>query len=270
MDAESQPHLVEIVAALKEITARITSATALPEAIDDLLKVTADILPGHVRCGVTLISEGEPATFAATGLPVELLDEATYAAGDGPCMEAVRTRDIVMCQSLSNEARWPAWSALARQHGVHGVLSYPFDVDALVLGALNVYADRPDAFSSDMPIIAMLVADHSSLLLRVRMRQLIQEELHEELLAQVSGVRTADAAVERAIGIIMAQRGCAPEQALRQLHDAATHLGVGLPAVAERLVRTVSDRGGHIGPVGLTRAWRPRPPGPTDQATPGP
>ena len=41
----------------------------------------------------------------------------------------------------------------------------------------------------------------------------------------------------------MAQRGCPPEQALRHLHDASTHLGVGLPAVAERLVRSVCDRG---------------------------
>jgi len=244
VDVDSKPHLVEIVAALKEITARITSATALPDAIDDLLKVTADILPGHVQCGVTLISEGEPATFAATGLAPEVLDEAKHADGDGPCMEAVRTRDIVMSQSLGDDKRWPVWSAAARRHGVQSVLSYPFDVDELVLGALNLYADRPHAFTDEVPIIAMLVADHASLLLRVRMRQLTQEEL----LARMSEVQAGDAAVERAIGIVMAQRGCAPEQALRQLHDAATHLGVGLPAVAERLVRTVGDRGATPAP----------------------
>ena len=33
MDVENQPHLVEIVAALKEITARITSATSISEAV---------------------------------------------------------------------------------------------------------------------------------------------------------------------------------------------------------------------------------------------
>ncbi len=48
--------------------------------------------------------------------------------------------------------------------------------------------------------------------------------------------------MERAIGIVMAQRGCPPDQALRHLHEAATQLGVGLPAVAERLVRTVGSR----------------------------
>jgi transcriptional regulator with GAF, ATPase, and Fis domain len=236
VDLGSGPHLVEIVAALKEITARVSSASALPEAVDDLLKVTTDLLPGPVQCGVTLISQGEPATFTANGLPAELLDEAQHCDGDGPCMEAVRTRDIVTSHDLAAETRWPVWSATAQRHGIRAVLSYPFDVDPSILGALNLYADQ--AFGEEVPILAMLVADHASLLLRVRLRQLTQDQL----LAQVSDVAAGDTAVERAIGIVMAQRGCPPEQALRHLHEAATHLGVGIPALAQRLVRTVADR----------------------------
>jgi transcriptional regulator with GAF, ATPase, and Fis domain len=244
VDVESQPHLVEVVAGLKEITARITSAASLTEAVGDLLKVTEDILPADVHCGVTLISQGEPATFAATGLRPEILDEVKYAGGDGPCMEAVRSRDIVLSQDLSTDTRWPAWSANAREYGVLSVLAYPFDVDPLTLGALNLYGARADAFTGDLPILAMLVADHASLLLRVRMRQLTQEER----LSHFTETQAGDPSIERAIGIIMAQRGCPPEQALRHLHDAATQLGVGLPAVAERLVRTVSDRGAATTP----------------------
>jgi AmiR/NasT family two-component response regulator len=86
----------------------------------------------------------------------------------------------------------------------------------------------------------MLLADHASMLLRARLRQLS----HDEMLASVNDVRSGDATLERAIGIIMAQRGCPPDQALRHLHEAATHLGVGLSAIAERLVRTVGDRSG--------------------------
>lgn len=240
MNVDSQPHLVEIVAALKEITARITSATALPEAINDLLKVTTDVLPEHVQCGVTLISEGEPATFASTSLPPEILDETQYARGDGPCMEAIRTRDVVMSQDLAAEERWPAWSSTARRHGIRSVMSYPFDVDSLTLGALNLYADRPQAFTDDVPIIAMLVSDHAGLLLRVRLRQFTEDERR----ARAGDDHGHGTDVERAIGIVMAQRGCPPQQALGHLREAATNLGVDVPAVAERLVRTVGGRGG--------------------------
>ena len=239
MDVDTQPHLVEIVAALKEITARITSATSLSAATEDLVKVAVDILPPDIQCGVTLVSQGGSATFASTGLPAEVLDEGQFADGDGPCMESVRTRDIVMSQDLADEGRWPTWTGLARAGGVSGVLAYPFDVDPAILGALSLYAASPSAFTGDVPILAMLVADHASLLLRVRLRQLTQEEMASHAGEHPGG----DAVIERAIGIVMAQRGCPPEQARRHLHDAATHLGVGLPAIAERLVRTVGDRG---------------------------
>jgi transcriptional regulator with GAF, ATPase, and Fis domain len=240
VDVVNEPHLVEIVAALKEITARISSAETLPAAVEDLIKVTADLLPADVTCGVTLVTHGERATFTAKDLAPEILDEARFVDGDGPGMESVRGHDIVLSQDLDREPRWPVWTASARRLGFHSVLAYPFDVDPLTLGALTVYARRAGAFAGDVPLIAMLVADHASLLLRVRLRQLIQDEQR----AQVDELPAGDAAIERAIGIVMAQRGCPPAQALRHLHDAATHLGVGLPAVAERLVRTVGDRGG--------------------------
>ena len=239
MSVESSPHLVEIVAALKEITARISTASSPTTAVDELLKVTTGLMPPHVRSGITLITEGEPALIGAAELPDEVLDETGQAGGDGPCLEAVRTRDIVLSQNLFAEERWPTWVAVARRHGIASVLSYPFDVDPLNLGALNLYADRIDAFEHELPIIAMLIADHASLLLRVRLRQLV----HEDMLAQVAGLAPGEPTTERAIGIVMAQRGCTPEQALRHLHEAATQLGVGLAAVAQRLVRTVSERG---------------------------
>jgi transcriptional regulator with GAF, ATPase, and Fis domain len=240
VDVETQPHLEEIVAALKEVTARITSATSIAAATDDLVKVTVDLLPADIQCGVTLVSQGGRSTFASTGLAAEILDESEHADGDGPCMEAVRSRDIVLSHDLTAETRWPAWTGHARSAGVAAVLAYPFDVDQESLGALSLYAGRPNAFNGDVPLLAMLVADHASLLLRVRLRQLTQEEMFYRAGGQWMG----DATIERAIGIIMAQRGCPPEQARRHLHDAATHLGVGLPAIAERLVRTVGDRGG--------------------------
>jgi hypothetical protein len=236
VDVDRQPHLVEIVAALKEITARITSAAGIPEAVTDMLKVTTDVLPRHVQCGMTLVSEGEPATFASTSLPMEVIDETQFAGGDGPCMEAIRTRDVVMSEDLADEGRWPAWTSLARRRGLWSVMSYPFDIDPLTLGALNLYGETPHALGADVPIVAMLVADHASLLLRVRMQQIGEP-------APATDAAGDDVTVERAVGIVMAQRGCPPSQALRHLHEAADKLGVGVPVVAERLVRTVSDRG---------------------------
>jgi hypothetical protein len=239
VDVDTKSHLVEIVATLKQITALITAADGLPEAAAGLAKALGDVLPPHVRCGVTLICEGTPALYACPGLPDEVLDETGNPDGDGPCLSAIRVRDIVISHNLATDQRWPAWTVLARAHGIRSVLSYPFDVDTLSLGAINLYADRANGFGEDVPMVAMLMADHASLLLRVRRQQFRQDDQ----MARVAEAGSADAVVERAIGIIMAQRGCSPEQALRHLHEAATHLGSGLDAVAQRLVQTVAERG---------------------------
>ncbi|MGE5828041.1 MAG: GAF and ANTAR domain-containing protein [Micromonosporaceae bacterium] len=237
MDVNSRPHVVEVAAALKEITATITSTLPFPQTIQNVLAVTADLVPGDIRGGLTLVSQGEPAAYAAAGLPTEIADEANYAAADGPSMESIRTRAIVVSEDLRAENRWPQWTGRALRHGVRAVLAYPFDVDAAMVGALSLYGDRPESLGDEAATIAMLVADHTSLLLRVRLRQTSQDDL----LTQVH--QRGDASVERAIGIVMAQRGCTPDKALHHLYDAATHLGVGLAEVAGRLVQTVGDRG---------------------------
>jgi hypothetical protein len=225
VEVENEPHLVEIVAALKEITVRTAAATSMTEALHDVTKVLAGILPPYVQCGVAMVSEGEPATFASAGAPADLLDEARCGDEGGPGIEAIRSRNIVLAQDLACESRWPAWTKLAREFGVASVLAYPFDVDTLNLGALTLYGDVSGAFGGELPIIAMLVADHASLLMRVRLRQL------------GSGVT-----IERATGIVMAQRGGTPEQARQHLEEAAAHLGVDLATVAERLVTRVAER----------------------------
>ncbi len=240
MDLDNKSHLVEIVATLKEITALVTAASGLPDAAEGLAKAMSEIVPTHIRCGVTLVCEGMPAILASAGLSDELLDETLYSDGDGPCLTAIRARDVVISADLAAEPRWPVWTGHARRHGIGGVLCYPFDVDTFTLGAINLYADRPHGIDDDIPIIAMLVADHAGLLMRVRRQQLLQDDHF----ARVMAASTGEALVERAVGIVMAQRACAPEQALRHLREAATHLGVDLDAVAERLVQTVAERGG--------------------------
>ena len=80
---------------------------------------------------MTLISQGEPATFAAAGLPPPVLDEGRYAAGDGPAW--TRSAPATSCSARI----WPTSTAVAGLVGHRAagtastaVLAYPFDVDA--------------------------------------------------------------------------------------------------------------------------------------------
>lgn len=235
----TQPHLVEIVAALKEITARVTSSNDLDEAVAEILAAATNVLPLHVHCGLTLVTQGSPATFTGSLSAPKVIDENEYAEGEGPCLEAIRTRTVVLSGDLEAETRWSTWSPLAQAEGIRAVLSYPFDLDEPILGAFNLYSTQPTSFTDETPVVAMLVAEHAGLLLGVLLRQV---GLAEKL-ALVGDVTSTDAVVERAIGIVMAQRGCSPEKALDHLHQAASTIGVQLVDVAQRLVDSVAARG---------------------------
>jgi GAF domain-containing protein len=229
---------VEIVALLRELTAQLIASPDLDQALDHLTKTAAGLIDGSAWCGVTLVRAGAPTTAAASDDLPARLDQAQYRDGDGPCLLAIRTREMVLIDDLVTERRWPAWRRRAIADGVYAVLSVPIDVDDHIVGALNLYAGRTGAFPADIELVAMLVAEHAALLLAAVLDRSRLAGLTEELRSALGDGGT----VNRAIGIVMAQRGCSAEDALEVLRQAATRLHQPLTSVAERLVETISQR----------------------------
>lgn len=231
-------HVVEIVAVLRLLTAQLVVSETLDEALNSLAGTATDLVDGQAWCGVTVIRTGEVSTAASShDLPI-LLDKAQLEIGEGPCLEAIRSREMLLSQDLENETRWQQWSRRAFGYGVRGVLSLPVNIDDQVLGALNIYAGAPDRFPPSVELTAMLLAEHAGLL--------VSGVLDRSRLASRSAELTAalgdGEAVNRAIGIVMAQRSCTAEDALDVLRAAAETLRIPLAAVAERLVDTVASR----------------------------
>ena len=229
---------VETVALLRRLTAQLIASTDLEEALHLLAGTATDLVNGRGWCGVTVVRAGGPASAAASGsLPIEL-DEAQYRFGDGPCLAAIRTREMVLVVDLATDLRWPDWRDHALGRDVRGVLSVPVDIDDHVLGALNLYADEPGGFPPDVELTAMLVAEHAGLLLSAVLDRTRLTGLTADLTAALGDGE----AVNRAIGIVMAQRSCPAEAALEVLRRAAHTLRLPLPTVAARLVDTVATR----------------------------
>lgn len=229
---------VETIALLRRLTAQLVVSTDLDEALRQLTATAADLVSGRGWCAMTVIRAGGPTTAAASGtLPVEL-DEAQYRFGDGPCLTAIRTREMVLVVDLATDSRWPQWRDHALGQDVRGVLAVPVDIDDHVLGALNLYADDPDGFPPGVELAAMLVAEHAGLLLSAVLDRTRLTGVTADLTAALGDGET----VNRAIGILMAQRSCSADAALDVLQRAATTLRLPLPTIAARLVDTVATR----------------------------
>lgn len=231
-------HVVEIVAVLRMLTAQLVVSDDLEHALSRLAETAADLIAGPASCGVTLVGAGEARTAASSsGLP-ELMSKIQYAANDGPCLAAIQGREMILSQDLRHEQRWPDWIEQALNHGVRGVLAVPVDVDDEVIGALTLYAAEPDRFPPDVELTAMLLAEHAGLLIAGVLDRSRLASRTAELTAALGDGET----VNRAIGIVMAQRSCSAENALEVLRQAAATLQLPLTAVAERLVDTITSR----------------------------
>ncbi|MEV1146280.1 GAF and ANTAR domain-containing protein [Micromonospora sp. NPDC049799] len=227
--------VLETAALLRELTAGLIAVGDFDEALKALVRIARDAVAGVSWCGFTALRAGEPAGVAASDARLAGLDDLRHGP-DSPAMEAIHRREMILSENLTRETRWTAWTGRAREFGVQGVISAPVDVDEQVIGSINLYAGASDVLTPQHQLTAMLLAEHAGLLLAaVRDRARVAAQAGDRDAALLS-----EGVVGQAVGVIMTQRGCPPEEALQVLRSAAESLSIPLREVAERLVSTVS------------------------------
>jgi hypothetical protein len=218
---------VEVAGLLHELTAELLSADDLPQALDRLAVFVAAAMPCVLRCSVTLITEGKPLSRAASGTPGQVLDDLQYSAGQGPGLDAARTRELITVQDLPADVRWPELADCARAQGVHSVAAIPLDVRRSSVGSVSLFVARPHGIVPDLLLTAMAIVSQAEILLGELGRRAALRE---------------GATVDRAAGVIIAQRGCGVREAYEVLRDTAQRLGMDRRAVAERLIAAAAAR----------------------------
>src|SRR5574340_314060 len=131
----------ELRAALAELRATIDADDELGEVLQDVTRQVIAVIPGAIA-SITILRDGEPETAACSDRRVADIDAEQYAAGDGPCLLAARTRHTVRVTLEQGRQRWPAFAASAERAGVAGYLASPLLLDSELVGSLNLYRDR--------------------------------------------------------------------------------------------------------------------------------
>src|SRR5947208_16021008 len=101
-------------------------------------------------------------TAACTDEAARKIDEAQYAADDGPCLHAYRKQEVTEVPSIPDEDRWPAFAERAREHGVLSSLSIRLVLPGDGRGAVNLYARRPASFTAEDRKHAKLFAEQAA------------------------------------------------------------------------------------------------------------
>ncbi|MGH3503969.1 MAG: GAF and ANTAR domain-containing protein [Nocardioidaceae bacterium] len=205
----------------------------LHEFLAGLAGEAAYDVDGALSAGVTVQHAArQPITFGSSDAFASRLDEYQYTAGDGPCLHALRTGVTVEIDDANTEQRWAEYMARGVAEGVQASLSVPLLVRGQSLGALNLYARAPRAFTdADRANAARFAAQAAGALavaLRLAERTILAEQLKTALASRYL--------IDQALGILMERRHCDAHQAFGVLRQQSQHSNRKLRDIAIALI----------------------------------
>jgi GAF domain-containing protein len=221
------------------VMALLLSVENLEQALQHMAQVAVAVVPDGPSCGITVIRDGRPVTAVYAGSIPKAVHDDQYQRGDGPCLEAVRTAQVVIVQDLATETRWNGFPAAAMAGGARGVYAHPLIIGGTVAGALNLYAHEPGLFPAPVQRIAAQFAEPAALLLDGVIHRLSQDEV----IAQLHEAIKSRTIIGQATGIIMAKRRCGPDEALNVLVKISNDRNLKLREVARVLVEATASGG---------------------------
>jgi transcriptional regulator with GAF, ATPase, and Fis domain len=184
-------------------------------------------IDGADHAVVSLISKGHVSSEVPTSDVVSQVDLAQNRLGEGPCLTSLREQTTVRADDLRDEPRWPKFAKVAVAHGVLSMLCVQLYVAGDNLGALNLYAERPHAFTDADENMALLLASHAAVAL-VGVRK-------------IGNLETALAnrdVIGQAKGILMERYKISSTEAFSMMIAVSQHHHVKLAALAEQLATT--------------------------------
>jgi len=151
-------HPVRVV----EMTVALAGAETDPQ---HELCVASAIAIGVAGAGVILMSGGRAlGNVCVSNSMTGIVEEVQYTLGEGPCVDAFRTKAPVLAPDLahSDGNRWPAFRVGAESAGVRAVFGFPLLIESVCFGALNLYHDQAGALTEDQFANALAVAHVAS------------------------------------------------------------------------------------------------------------
>lgn len=202
-----------------------------------IARLTADRVTAARYASITALRGPEYITVAMSHELVLAVDEAQYADGTGPCLDALDTGTPVGVPDTAATVRWPGFHAIAAEMGLEASVSVPLYAGrGNAIAALNVYSHDRVAMA---PLIAGISAVHGHPSMPTR------ETIHpgrldpgaRELISGYAEALAIRTAVRFAIDLISIETNCDAEDAYLSLCIQAQESGTDLAEVATALIK---------------------------------
>ncbi|WP_422747832.1 GAF and ANTAR domain-containing protein [Mycobacterium sp. WMMD1722] len=160
--------------------------------IAELVEHAAVEIPGAEYAGVTITRDDRRIdTPAATDKWPILLDEIQQRHREGPCLSAAWEERLVHVADLEQDDRFPLYRRDAvEQTPIRSIMAFQMFIAGETMGALNVYAEQPNAFGPQTREIGRIFAVHSSVAWKSarRVEQFQQALSSRDVIGQAKGM----------------------------------------------------------------------------------
>lgn len=212
-----------------------TLADSLVDNFDivDLLQLLVDECASifdATAAGILLVSpSGELEVIVSTSERSEFVGLMQVRAGQGPCVEAIQTGQVVSVEDLRHIAeRWPKFAEDARKSGFSSLHAIPMRLRDSVIGSLNLFRDRVGELNPADATAAKTLADIATI-------SILQQRIVEEsVIAQGQLQRALDSRVliEQAKGYIAQSHNLDMDSAFQRIRAHARSTQTRLSVVA--------------------------------------
>lgn len=208
------------------------AADRLCEACVTLLKVDA--------VAISLVFDGAvPGTLGSSGERAKACAELQFTLGEGPCLETVSRRSPVLVHDLADpkERRWPIYGPAMLDLQIRSVYAMPVVLAGEYIGALDLFSAQPTRLSSEQLAGAGVAAE----LAGVPVLDLVDAGVRAAI-ANADGDAWYElrilsrAEVSQATGMLVAQLGVEPAEALVRLRAHAFATGRRVTDVARDIL----------------------------------
>jgi hypothetical protein len=210
----------------------VDAADRLCEACVVLLEVDA--------VAISLVFDGaNTGTLGSSGVLATEYDELQFTLGEGPCLESVTLRAPVLVSDLSDpkDLRWPLYGPAMLSMQIRGVHAVPIVVAGEYVGALDLFRERPGDLTAEHLRGAVVAAE----LAGVPLLDLLDADMHaaasdpgSSAWAELNQLSRAE--VSQATGMLVAQLGVEPAEALLRLRAHAYATGRAASEVARDIL----------------------------------
>jgi GAF domain-containing protein len=209
---------------------RLRSGKSVAEIQQIVVECTVTLVDGCDRAAIGILDGDRFTTAAATDDVMRLIDQLQNQTGEGPCLEASTDLVVQVDNDITRQSRWPELARhVVERTPVRAMLAVPLVDDGRRTGALNVFADRADAFDAESVSQAAILASFASIALA--------GARHSERATQLEVGVATNREIGAAIGILMATHGITSEEAFDMLSKASQRLNRKLRDIASGIVR---------------------------------